>query len=697
MQVLGTAQRSPTLEGVEFSLPNMLRELPPAVRQAMKRVAQIAVTFALFSFCNAIAVNFEIEKGVSILFPATAISILACMYFGAWAAIGIVLGTIVTPWSADQSLTLLLISGIISAVEGVIPWAVFRLTRDLHSDLRDMKSLLTFLLFGTVVNTGFSAIAGNIFVVSHPAGVRIVPHEVFVWWIADFTAALLVATPVLAFGGALAARWRHDPAGRPRTITNTLQIVTVVILLGFATSFAIRNYLLNELEDERLEQQRTWARAEEVLTEMNANFLRAAFVNRDDPGALRKVSEAHARNDGYVASLEHLFAPARELADAFPRVAAATSGWFVRTERSLETGQPVPGDEIVAHQVGREITSLHEKSDRANAKAWTLYAAKRRKIMLVEHLVDGLVLLGLILATATLLLRVSRPFAQIRDAIAAMREGERLDAKRISSTYLEFRSIADALEETANELAQREEELRQQTARAVAASQHKSDFLAKMSHELRTPLNSIIGFTDLLKEQEGVIDTKKRLAFLENVNGSAQHLLNLINDLLDLTKVESGKMKLHFENVDLRRAIANTVASTAPLFTRKKQLIEMMLPEEPMMVHVDVSRVEQVLLNLLANANKFSPEGDKITIRSRAADRSWRIEVVDHGIGISAEDQHRIFDEFEQLHRRGPNSTGTGLGLALAKRFVEAHGGVIEVASSLGSGSTFSVTLPRSL
>jgi two-component system CheB/CheR fusion protein len=122
----------------------------------------------------------------------------------------------------------------------------------------------------------------------------------------------------------------------------------------------------------------------------------------------------------------------------------------------------------------------------------------------------------------------------------------------------------------------------------------------------------------------------------------------------------------------------------------------MMLPDEPMMVHADVSRVEQVLLNLLANANKFSPEGDKITIRSGAADRSWRIEVIDHGIGISAEDQHRIFDEFEQLHRRGPNSTGTGLGLALAKRFVEAHGGVIEVASALGSGSTFSVTLPKS-
>jgi signal transduction histidine kinase/integral membrane sensor domain MASE1 len=674
----------------------MFPVLPPAVRLAMKRLAQIAVTFILFSLCNALAVNFEIENGVSILFPATAISILACMYFGAWASVGIVLGTIVTPWSADQSITLLLISGVISALEGVIPRVVFRLRRDLHADLRDMKSLLAFLLFGTIVNTGFSAIAGNLLVVPHPVGIRIVPHEVFVWWIADFAAALLVATPILAFGGALAARWRHDHSGQPRSITNTLQIVTVVILLGFATSFAIRTYLLNRLEDDRLEQQRAWAAAEEVLSEMHSNFMRAAFVTREEPAALRKVAQAHARNDSYIGALQRLFAPTHDLSDAFPRVAAATNTWFASAERSLQSSQPTANaNEGAAHTAGREIDKLHEMSDRANAKAWMLYSIKRRKIMLVANLIDALVFFGLILASATLLLRVSRPFKQIRAAITSMREGERLDSKRIDSPYLEFRSLAEALEETAGELLQREEELKQQTARALAASQHKSDFLAKMSHELRTPLNSIIGFTDLLKEQEETIARNKRLAFLENVNGSAQHLLNLINDLLDLAKVESGKMKMHFENVDLRLAIRNTVASTTPLFTRKNQQVEMAMPEEPMMVRADVSRVEQVLLNLLANANKFSPEGDRITIRSGAAVRGWRVDVTDHGIGISAEDQSRIFDEFEQLHRRGPNSNGTGLGLALAKRFVEAHGGEIEVASVPGGGSTFSVTLPR--
>src|SRR5438874_1138209 len=268
----------------------MLQNLPsPAVRQVAKRFAQIGVTFLLFSFCNAIAVNFEIENGVSILFPATAIAILGCMYFGVWAAIGIILGTIATPWSSDQGAAVLIVSGVISALEGLIPVFVFKWRRDLDPDLRDMKSLLVFLLFGNVLNTGFSAIAGNLFVVKHAAGTLFNSHEVFVWWIADFTAALLFATPILAFGGAPTARWRHNRSGQPRTISNTLQIVTVVILLGFATSFAIRTYLLNRLEDQRLEQQRSWTTAEDVLNEMRANFLRAAFVSRSDPAALRKM------------------------------------------------------------------------------------------------------------------------------------------------------------------------------------------------------------------------------------------------------------------------------------------------------------------------------------------------------------------------------------------------------------------------
>jgi len=553
----------------------MSRTLPPAARVALTRLGQIALTFVLFAICNAIAGDFEIENNVSILFPATAISILTCMYFGGWAAVGIVLATMATPWSPDFGWRILVLSGLLSAIEGLIPLIVFRLRRDLHADLRDMKSLVAFLIFGTVVNSAISALLGNLLVIAHPAGVWINWHEVFVWWIADFTAALLLATPILAFGGTFFRRLRGGERDDRRTLANALQIVTAVILLGWAAAFAIRMYLLHSLTERRL--------------------------------------------------------------------------------------------------------------------AWDA----ARKILFVASLVDLLVLLILILASATLLFNVSRPFRQLRVQIETMQEGARFDAARVDSRYVEFRTLAETLEEASAALHRRAEELRVQTARAVSASKAKTDFLAKMSHELRTPLNSIIGFSDLLIEQEQKMLSAKRVTFLGNVASSARHLLSLINDLLDISKVESGKMSMNLGEIDLRAAIANSVASTSSLFLRKHQQVDVELPSEPMIVNGDLGRLEQVLLNLLSNANKFSPDGDRISVTTAGNGASYRVEIRDHGIGISAGDQERIFEEFEQVHTKGARSSGTGLGLALARRFVEAHGGTIELRSAIGEGSVFSVVLPR--
>jgi len=666
--------------------------MTPSLRAAFVRAGQIALTFVVFAFCNAIAVYFEVESGVSILFPATAISILAVMYFGLPAVIGVVLGTIATPWGADVTPMQLVASGLLAAAEGVIPWAVFRWRRDLTSDLRDMKSLVAFLIFGTIVNSAFSAIAGDLFVVPHPPGVTIVWREVFVWFIADFTAALLIATPVLAFGGAFLGR--PERSGQPRTITNALQIVTVIILLGFAASFAIRTYLLNRLEQERLEQHQTWIEAQETLQRMHGNFLRAALIDRSDPAAMTRLDAARRTNQELIVHLAPVLTGASsDLAREFPVIAAGTEEWFARARARLE-GQSVPdgGD---ATAIDRHIIAVRGMMDRTNASEWTSFSVKRRTIMLVSAIVDAIVFLILVTAAAMLLYTISRPFAQLRAAIGAIREGEPGEAARIDGRYLEFKTIAETLEETTRELRRREEQLRQQTEKAVRASRAKSEFLAKMSHELRTPLNSIIGFSDLMTEQEETITHQKRLAFLQNVSSSARHLLTLINDLLDIAKVESGKMKLHIETVDLRMSIANTVASTQPLFAQKKQEIEVVMPDEPMVLRADGSRIEQILLNLLSNANKFSPVGDRITIRGGADESMWKIEVADHGVGIREEDQQRIFEEFEQVQMRGMPPSGTGLGLALARRFAEAHGGSIAVESALGQGAVFRVTLPR--
>ncbi|HEX7191412.1 MAG TPA: ATP-binding protein [Thermoanaerobaculia bacterium] len=663
------------------------------LKRALMRAGQVLLTFAGFALLNSIATAFQVETGVSILFPATGFGIVCVMFFGPVAAIGIVAATMVTPWSPENPPHVLFVSGVISAVEALIPWLVFAARRDLKSDLRDMKSLLVFLLFGTILNTGFSAIAGNLLVIEHLEGLHLVWHEIFVWWLADFTAALLIAMPILAFSGALR---RGGPAERePRTIVNTLQIVTAIILFGFAASFATRTYLLNRLEGERLDQQAVWWEAEETLNKMHGNFLRAAFLNPGDANAQQAIGDARRLNERYIGDLEVAFRAMPQLSKSFPAIATKTRDWFRSAEQSIAHQTNAPGSEGIAHRTGGEITALHETLDNGNAAGWKVFAEKRQKLMLVANMVDGLVFAILVLASVTLLYRVSRPLQQIRGAIDRMRSGEPLQGARISSPYLEFRSIASALEETSRELRDREIALRLQTDRAVAASKHKSEFLAKMSHELRTPLNSIIGFSELLAEQEATIETPRRLAFLDNVTTSARHLLHLINDLLDIAKVESGKMKMHFENVDLRLAIANTVASTTPLFHRKKQELEVALPAEPMIARADIGRVEQVLLNLLANANKFSGEGQKIEIRSAPEESTWRIDVIDHGIGISADDQKRIFDEFEQVHPRGPASTGTGLGLALAKRFVEMHGGAILVESTPGAGAKFTIRLPR--
>jgi signal transduction histidine kinase len=656
------------------------------MRPALVRLAQVAITFALFSVFNRLADQFQIESGVSILFPATAIAIVCCMSFGPWAAIGVVLATVATPWAADADVWTLVVSGLLCAAEGLIPWLVFRWRRELSPDLRDMRSLLAFLLFGAVLNTGFSAIAGDWLVVAHAHG-GIVWREVFVWWIADFTAALLLATPALAFGHALLARLRKsDQPERPRTIANALQILSVIVLLGFAASFAIRMSLLNQLEAERLEQQRAWSASAEILNRIHDNFLRVAFLDRSDPALAHQIAVARRINEQSLAELNAILVRASpELARDLAPVAAATTAWFNGSA----------GSQASAHNIGRNILALRTEMEHANAKAWAEFGEKRQRLMIVVALVDGFVFVILVLAAATLMLTISRPFAQVRDAITELRNGGRVDAARIESSYLEFRALAGALAEAADELQRREAELRLQTERAIAASKHKSDFLAKMSHELRTPLNSIIGFTDLLTEQESTIESRKRLAFLENVSNSARHLLSLINDLLDVAKVESGKMKMHFQPMDLRLAIENTVTSTTPLFARKKQQVEVDVPDMPMIVRADQSRVEQVLLNLLSNANKFTPEGETIVIRSRPSDDAWRIEVMDRGIGISADDQRRIFNDFEQVHTPGATANGTGLGLALVKRFMEAHGGRVDVTSDLGRGSTFAVTFPR--
>ena len=228
-----------------------------------------------------------------------------------------------------------------------------------------------------------------------------------------------------------------------------------------------------------------------------------------------------------------------------------------------------------------------------------------------------------------------------------------------------------------------------------AASRHKSEFLANMSHELRTPLNAVIGFSEVLQARMFGPLNEKQAEYVEDVLQSGRHLLSLINDILDLAKIEAGRVELQPSTFDLAGAIENAMLLTKERAVRRSVRLERHLGPDLGAIQADERKVKQVLVNLMSNAVKFTPEGGTITVSASRGPAAMTLAVEDTGIGIAPEDQALIFEEFRQVgNDYTRKQEGTGLGLALARRFVELHGGRIWVESELGRGSTFRFTLP---
>jgi signal transduction histidine kinase len=246
-------------------------------------------------------------------------------------------------------------------------------------------------------------------------------------------------------------------------------------------------------------------------------------------------------------------------------------------------------------------------------------------------------------------------------------------------------------------VAERTREFQEANRQLEAASRHKSQFLANVSHELRTPLNSIIGFTRLvLRKTEGQIPALQR-ENLEKVFISAEHLLNLINGLLDLSKIEAGRMEVFVESVELDEVVHMATATVRPLLkSGDVRLIEEISQDIPSL-HTDREKLKQIILNLLSNAVKFTEDGE-IRIAAWQENGAVRLIVADTGIGIPNDALHSIFEEFRQADMSSTRRYGgTGLGLAIAKRFVTLLGGEIAVESEVGKGSKFTITLPLTL
>jgi signal transduction histidine kinase len=238
-------------------------------------------------------------------------------------------------------------------------------------------------------------------------------------------------------------------------------------------------------------------------------------------------------------------------------------------------------------------------------------------------------------------------------------------------------------------------EIEDKSRQLEEANQHKSEFLASVSHELRTPLNAIIGFSEVMLERLFGEVNEKQEEYLNDILSSGRHLLSLINDILDLAKIEAGRMELERGEFDLPQAIDNTLILVRERALRRGIALERWVDPHLGEISGDERKIKQVLLNLLSNAVKFTPEGGRIEVRAVLADGTAEISVSDTGVGIAPEDHEAVFEEFRQVGTDyARKHEGTGLGLALARRFVELHGGKIWVKSQVGHGSTFTFAIP---
>jgi signal transduction histidine kinase len=259
----------------------------------------------------------------------------------------------------------------------------------------------------------------------------------------------------------------------------------------------------------------------------------------------------------------------------------------------------------------------------------------------------------------------------------------------------EFNHMAAELQELYTGL---ERKVAEKTAQLEMANRHKSEFLANMSHELRTPLNAIIGFSEVLKERLFGDLNAKQTEYVRDIFGSGQHLLSLINDILDLSKVEAGAMALEIAEFDVSAAVQNCCTLIRDRAQRQRLKFECAVAPGVARWPADERKFKQILLNLLSNAVKFTPAGGTVTLRAEIEGDWLVMSVTDTGIGISTEDRATIFREFHQLRTGGSaKHEGTGLGLAISRRLVELHCGTLTVESSPGRGSTFTARFPGNL
>ncbi|MDH3707634.1 MAG: ATP-binding protein [Acidimicrobiia bacterium] len=278
--------------------------------------------------------------------------------------------------------------------------------------------------------------------------------------------------------------------------------------------------------------------------------------------------------------------------------------------------------------------------------------------------------------------------------------GEAINRLQVANTTLieSERSLEAEVERRTAQLEQSQDQLADARDLAVLANARQANFLANVSHELRTPLNAIIGFSELLDQRLFGELTDKQAEYVGDIHQSGQHLLSLINDVLDLSAIDTGDLEVEWSLFDLRATVDNALVLMKERAARHEVALEAHVDEGVDVIRADERKLKQVLINLLSNAVKFTPAGGQVILTATRTTgptgAAFEISVTDTGVGIDADDLALIFDEYRQTEA-AQSTEGTGLGLALSRRIAEAHGGSIAVVSAVGEGSTFTVTLPQ--
>jgi signal transduction histidine kinase len=423
------------------------------------------------------------------------------------------------------------------------------------------------------------------------------------------------------------------------------------------------------------------------------------------------VRQTRLGTSGYVYAVDAKGAPI-----AHPNASAFTHRSLALPQVKKALASSSAGSTVGRNLRGEKVLSTWATAEPVGWKVFVeqpesaAFAPVRGKIWRTALLLAAFLATGIGLSVL-LARRLARPVKQMQTAAARIGAGaydERIELRRrdeLGGLADELNTMASSLQESVQSLEQKVEDRTRELQQALAelseksrelevVSRHKSEFLANMSHELRTPLNAIIGFSQVLRQRLFGDVNAKQEEYLDDILSSGNHLLSLINDVLDLSKVEAGEVKLEIAPFSLREALERGVVMVRERATKEGVDLSLDIATDVDLVEGDERRVRQVIFNLLSNAVKFTPAGGSVVVASANGGAEVQVSVTDTGPGIPAEDLERVFEEFQQTDVGIQQGEGTGLGLALSKRLVELHGGRIWVESESGHGSRFVFTLP---